>query len=153
MSVWWTCIVTNLNKEKAMNDTDALVETYLTIRNQRAKIKAEYESQDSVLKADMEQIEQALLAICNQDNVKGLRTNHGTVTRQIKDRYFCTDWDHFKKFVETEGSIDLLERRISQRNFKEFMAEREGEGLPPGVNVLREYDIVVRKATNSETSV
>ena len=84
----------------------------------------------------------------------GLKTLHGTVIRQVKDRFFCTDWDNFKKFVETEGSIDLLERRIHQSNFKAFMAERQGDGLPPGVNVLREFDITVRKATTpSETSV
>jgi hypothetical protein len=137
-----------------MADAEILVETFLTIRRKRETLKAEYESQDSDLKRDMEQIEAALLDICNTTNVNGLRTQHGTVTRQVKDRFFCTDWDNFKKFVETEGSIDLLERRIHQRNFKEFMNERSGEGLPPGVNVLREFDIVVRKASStSETSV
>lgn len=137
-----------------MADAEILVETYLTIRRKRETLKAEYESQDSDLKRDMEQIEAALLDICNTTNVNGLRTQHGTVTRQVKDRFFCTDWDNFKKFVETEGSIDLLERRIHQRNFKEFMSERTGDGLPPGVNVLREFDIVVRKSSStSETSV
>jgi hypothetical protein len=137
-----------------MNDTDALVETYLTIRRKRETLKADYESADSELKEDMTRLEQALLAICNETNVNGLKTTHGTVTRTVKDRFFCTDWDHFKKFVELEGSIDLLERRIHQRNFKEFMANRESNGLPPGVNALREYDITVRKAsTTSETSV
>jgi hypothetical protein len=137
-----------------MNDTDALVETYLTIRRKRETLKADYESADSELKEDMTRLEQALLAICNETNVNGLKTTHGTVTRTVKDRFFCTDWDHFKKFVELEGSIDLLERRIHQRNFKEFMANRESKGLPPGVNALREYDITVRKAsTTSETSV
>lgn len=137
-----------------MADAEILVETYLTIRRKRETLKAEYESQDGDLKRDMEQIEAALLDICNTTNVNGLRTQHGTVTRQVKDRFFCTDWDNFKKFIETEGSIDLLERRIHQRNFKEFMTERTSDGLPPGVNVLREFDIVVRKASStSETSV
>ena len=137
-----------------MADAEILVETYLTIRRKRETLKAEYESQDGDLKRDMEQIEAALLDICNTTNVNGLRTQHGTVTRQVKDRFFCTDWDNLKKFVETEGSIDLLERRIHQRNFKEFMSERTGDGLPPGVNVLREFDIVVRKASSTcETSV
>lgn len=137
-----------------MADAEHLVETYLTIRRQRETLKADYESKDSELKGDMEQISAALLDICNTTNVNGLRTSHGSVTRQVKDRFFCSDWDNFRKFVETEGSIDLLERRIHQRNFKEFMAERSGDGLPPGVNVLREFDIVVRKASStSETSV
>jgi len=137
-----------------MTDAEALVEAYLTIRRKRETLKAEYDSQDTALKLDLEKLEGALLDVCNQTNTNGFRTNHGTVTRQVKDRFFCTDWDNFKKFVETEGSIDLLERRIHQRNFKEFMAERKGDGLPPGVNSLREYDIVVRKATaTSETTV
>jgi hypothetical protein len=137
-----------------MDNVEALVETYLTLRRERETLKAQYESQDAELKKDMEGIEAALLDVCNRTNVNGLKTQHGSVTRQVKDRFFCTDWDNFKKFVETEGSLDLLERRIHQRNFKEFMAERQGDGLPPGVNVLREFDIVVRKASStSETSV
>ena len=136
-----------------MNNAEMLVETYLTLRRERERIKTDYESRDEGLKTDMEKIEAALLEICNATNTNGLKTVHGTVTRQIKDRYFCTDWDNFKKFVETEGSIDLLERRIHQRNFKEFMSERKDQGLPPGVNALREYDIVVRKASTSATTV
>lgn len=137
-----------------MNDTEALVGAYLTLRRQREMLKADYEAQDNVLKEDMSKIEAALLEICNSTNTNGLRTSHGTVMRQVKERFFCTDWDHFKKFIETQGSIDLLERRIHQRNFKEFMAERKDDGLPPGVNALREFDIVVRKATShSETAV
>lgn len=137
-----------------MNDTEELVSDYLEIRRLRESLKATYESQDEELKDAMEAIKEALLAICNENNQNGFKTNSGTVTRQVKDRFFCTDWDNFKKFVELEGSIDLLERRIHQRNFKEFMSEREGDGLPPGVNALREYDIVVRKASStSETLV
>jgi len=137
-----------------MTDAESLVADYLTIRREREKLKAQFEEQDGELKGAMEKIEAALLDICNQTGTSGLKTLHGTVTRQVKDRFFCTDWDNFKKFVETEGSLDLLERRIHQKNFKEFMSGREGKGLPPGVNSLREYDIVVRKASvTSETSV
>ena len=69
-----------------MADAEILVETYLTIRRKRETLKAEYESRDGDLKRDMEQIEAALLDICNTTNVNGLRTQHGTVTRQVKDR-------------------------------------------------------------------
>lgn len=137
-----------------MSNAEELVAAYLTLRKQRDLIRAEYESKDEELKTDMSKIEAALLEICNATGTNGLRTSWGTVMRQVKERFFCTDWDNFKKFVETEGSIDLLERRIHQRNFKEFMADRQKEGLPPGVNALREFDIVVRKATSSnEASV
>jgi len=138
----------------SVNNTEELVSDYLEIRKMRESLKANYDSQDEELKDAMDAIKEALLAICNENNQNGFKTDSGTVTRQVKERYFCTDWDNFRKFVETEGSIDLLERRIHQRNFKEFMSERVGDGLPPGVNALREYDIVVRKASStSETLV
>jgi len=137
-----------------MSNTEELVSDYLEIRKIREHLKAEYESKDDEFKEAMETIKGALLAICNENNQNGFKTDSGTVTRQVKDRFYCTDWDNFKKFVEQEGSIDLLERRIHQKNFKEFMSERAGDGLPPGINNLREYDIVVRKATStSETLV
>jgi hypothetical protein len=137
-----------------INNTEELVSDYLEIRKMRESLKATYESQDEEFKNAMDSIKEALLAICNENNQSGFKTTSGTVTRQVKERYFCTDWDNFRRFVESEGSIDLLERRIHQRNFKEFMSERSGDGLPPGVNALREFDIVVRKASStSETSV
>ena len=136
-----------------MTNMEELVETYLTIRTEREKLKATYESEDEELKTDMEGLERSMLQACSDINADSIRTQHGTVMRSVKERFFCSDWDNFKKFVELEGSIDLLERRIHQRNFKEFMTERAGEGLPPGVNALREFDIVVRKASSTSESL
>jgi hypothetical protein len=130
-----------------MSNTEELVADYLQIRKMREELKSKFESDDNELKDAMESIKEALLALCNETNTNGFKTMSGTVTRQVKERYFCTDWDAFKEFIESEGSVDLLERRISQKNFKEFMEGRK-EGLPLGVNAMREYDIVVRKASS-----
>ena len=46
--------------------------------------------------------------------------------------------------LENEA-VDLMEARIHQGNFKEFIKEHKADGLPPGVNVMREFTIVVRK--------
>ena len=134
-----------------MNNAEELVADFIEMRRARETLKAEYEMEDAEMKDAMEQIKAALLAICNETNTNGLKTSSGTVTRQVKERFFCTDWDAFKNFIETEASIDLLDRRISQKNFKEFMEGREG--LPVGINAMREYDIVIRKASVSSTLV
>jgi hypothetical protein len=63
----------------------------------------------------------------------------------LNERFYCNDWDNFRKFVLENEAVELLERRIHQGNFKEFMSEREGDGLPPGVNAMREFGITVRK--------
>lgn len=128
-----------------MNNLDELVKIYLTIREARAKL----EEQDKQLKEEMEVISTAMLAICNEANADSIKTPVGTVIRQTKDRFYCSDWDSLKQFILENNAVDLLERRIHQTNFKEFMSEHQADGLPPGLNVMREFAISVRKPTNS----
>jgi hypothetical protein len=87
----------------------------------------------------------AMLEICNTTKADSIKTQNGTVIRKLTERFYCNDWDNFKDFVLQHKAVELLERRIHQGNFKEFMVEHEQDGLPPGVNVMREYGIVVRK--------
>jgi hypothetical protein len=125
-----------------------LVKIYLTIRTEREKLKASWEVKDGELEQEMKLLEQSMLTVCNDTNASSIRTESGTVIRSLKERFTTNDWDNFKKFVLDNEAIDLLERRIHQGNFKEFMAEHQGEGLPPGVNVMKEFTIVVRKPSN-----
>ena len=127
---------------------DDLVKIYLTIRNEREKLKNSWEVKDGELEQEMKLLEQTMLTVCNDTNASSIRTESGTVIRSLKERFTTNDWDNFKKFVLENQAIDLLERRIHQGNFKEFMAEHKDEGLPPGVNVMREFTIVVRKPSN-----
>jgi hypothetical protein len=127
---------------------DELVKIYLTIRNEREKLKSGWEVADGALEQEMKLLEQSMLTVCNDTNASSIRTESGTVIRSLKERFTTNDWDNFKKFVLDNEAIDLLERRIHQGNFKEFMAEHKDEGLPPGVNVMREFTIVVRKPSN-----
>jgi hypothetical protein len=130
-----------------MNDMEELVKTYLTIRTEREKIEAEYKDRDQALKSEMAVLEQAMLAGCNEIKADSIKTPHGTIMKKLSERYTCSDRDNFNKFVLEHGAVELFEARLHQGNFKEFMAERHGDGLPPGVNVMREFAITVRKPT------
>jgi len=127
---------------------EELVKAYLTIRTERETLKNQYEASDKVLLDDMDALEKEMLVICNDTNASSIRTGSGTVIRKLNERYTTNDWDNFKKFVMDNDAVDLLERRIHQGNFKQFMSEHERDGLPPGVNVMREFGIVVRKPSN-----
>jgi hypothetical protein len=129
-------------------NTDQLVETFITLRNERDRIRNEYEAKDAVIKDEMTVLEQSLLAICNETNATSIKTDKGTVIRKMNERFFCTDWDNFRDYVLQHQALELLERRIHQGNFKEFIAEKEQEGLPPGVSVMREFGVTVRKPTS-----
>lgn len=89
-------------------NTEEIVEAYLTIRNQRDKILREYEAQDALLKEDLKQLEVTLLSVCNSINVDSIRTKHGTVMRKLNERFFCEDWDNFRKFVLDNEALELL---------------------------------------------
>jgi hypothetical protein len=107
----------------------------------------EYEASDAKLKEDMSKLEAVMLDMCNAVNADSIKTKHGTVMRKLNERYFCQDWDNFYKYVLENEAVQLLERRIHQGNFKEHLAENEADGLPPGVNVMREFGVSVRKAS------
>ena len=136
-----------MNEQVQTVNTEALVEAYINIRGKRERLLHEYEEVDKLLKADMTQLEAALLDVCNTVNADSIRTSHGTVMRKLNERFFCQDWDTFYKFVLDNEAPHLLERRIHQSNFKEFMSNHDGDGLPPGVNVMREYGVSVRKSS------
>lgn len=129
-------------------DLQVMVDAYLTIRDERDGLKRRYEESDELLKKDMAEIEHAFLAKCNElGGVNSINTPSGTIIRKLNERYICGDWDGFRQFVLENQVVELLEKRIHQGNFKQFMEAHETEGLPPGVNVLREFGISVRRAS------
>jgi hypothetical protein len=129
-------------------NTKELVSAYLNIRNERDRLKREYELADELLKNDMDELSQMMLALCNEVNADSIKTDEGTIMRQVKERFSCSDWDNFYKFVVENNVPQVLEKRIHQGNFKEFMSANPDDGLPDGVNVMKEYTITVRKPTS-----
>ena len=104
-----------MSEEFSLED---MVKSYLTIRNAREKLKSDYEAADAVLQADQEVLKRAMLDICNNTDAASIKTESGTVIRKLNERFFCNDWEPFRKFIVDNSAIDLLERRIHQGNFK-----------------------------------
>lgn len=133
-----------------MNDInlDELVKTYLTIRDERDRLVREHEAKDRELANDLAQLEQVLLNSCNEINADSIRTGNGTIIKTTRENYVCGDWDNFKKFVLENQAIELLQQRLHQSNFKEFLSNHDSEGLPPGISSMREFKVVVRKPSS-----
>jgi hypothetical protein len=126
-------------------NTDELVKIYLTIRNDRDTLEAQWKNKDKELENDMNMIAQQLLMICNDTNATSIKTDQGTVIKSLKERFTISDRDEFNKYVREYDAVELFEGRIHQGNFKQFMSDRKDDGLPFGVNVMREFGITVRK--------
>ena len=125
---------------------DRLARVYRKIRAEIAELTQEYDNKVEGLKAQQEEIANAMKDMMKTMGVTSVRTPSGTVVLAVKTRYNATDWDAFKEFVMEHHALDLLEKRIAQGNMKQFLQENPGI-LPPGLNSFSEYDISVRKPT------
>jgi len=125
---------------------DKLTEIYLKIRDHRqAKAKA-FDVEDKRLEEQMNLIELQMLEVCKKNNASSIRTEHGTVMRRLSSKFWTNDWDSMYSFIKENGAFGLLEKRLHQTHMKEFLAENPDK-YPMGLNVEREYTIVVRRST------
>ena len=44
--------------------------------------------------------------------------------------------------------VELLQQRLHNGNLKEYLVSHGEDGLPQGINSMREYSIVVKKPSN-----
>lgn len=124
---------------------DKLVKLYIKIRDAKALMQKEYDDKIAALDAELDIVEQALLDICKETGQDGGKTAYGSFTRRATTRYWTNDWDAMYQFVKEHDAVHLLERRIHQGNFKEFLEANPGV-LPTGINADSKYTITVRRA-------
>lgn len=123
---------------------DKLVKAYVKIRTAKQLYEAEVKATIREYDEQLDLIEQQLLEICKTTGQDGGRTEHGTFSRSVKTRYWTSDWDSFYKVISEYDAPELLEKRISQSNFKQFIEENP-DAMPAGVNVESKYSITVYK--------
>ena len=126
-------------------NVDEEVSAYIAIRDAREQLLHEYEAKDAELKILLSRLESEFLSVCNKTDANSINTNAGTIIRKLSERFTCNEWDNFRKFEQDNFEYDFREKRIHQGTFKQFLAEHKQDGLPPGVNVMREFGITGRR--------
>jgi hypothetical protein len=129
-----------------MSDANQLVQVYIKIRDAKDIKKKEMEAEIAELDTQLSAVEQELLELCKSTGQDGGKTTFGSFTRSVKTRYWTSDWDSMYKFIREHDAPDLLERRIAQSNFSQFVKENP-DAMPAGVNIESKYSITVRRAT------
>jgi hypothetical protein len=133
--------------EKNLHDVpaDVLAETYIKIRDKRAELKEQFESQDNALKEQQDLLAAEMLEVCYETGADSIKTPAGTIIRKVDTRYWTTDWDSMYKFIEEHEAFPLLEKRLHQTNLKQFLEENP-ELLPAGLQADSKYTVVVRRS-------
>jgi len=123
---------------------DKLAKVYRKIRDRIGKLTQEYETQVEELKAQQQEISNAMKDILMSTGQKSANTDEGTIILGTKTRFTTNDWDSFKKFILEHQVVELLEQRIAQRNMSQFLQDNPTL-VPPGLDQATEYTITVRK--------
>lgn len=123
-------------------NADALVKTYIKIRDAKQAKERAMKEEVNALDAQLSTIEQELLEICKDTGQDGGKTASGTFNRSVKRRYWTNDWDSMYKFITAHAMPELLEKRLHQQNFVQFITENP-DVMPEGVNVESKYSVTV----------
>jgi hypothetical protein len=125
---------------------DKLVKIYRKIKLEIDTMTQEYDTKLEVLKGQQDEIKFALKDQMQALGVSSLKSPFGTVSMRPTKRYSTNDWSSFKEFILAHGAIELLEKRIAQTNMVQFLEENPGV-LPPGLNSISDFNIVITKPT------
>jgi hypothetical protein len=123
-------------------NADSLVKTYIKIRDAKQAKERALKDEIKELDVQLSTIEQELLEICKDTGQDGGKTSSGTFTRSVKRRYWTNDWDSMYKFINEHSMPELLEKRLHQQNFVQFITENP-DVMPEGVNVESKYSVTV----------
>jgi hypothetical protein len=134
-----------VQEETSSVDMDKLAAVYIKIRDKRAVAKKEFDERDKGLEEQMQIVADEMLEACKRIGADSIKTQHGTIIRSVKSRYWTNDWDSMYTFIEGQGAFGLLEKRLHQTNMKDFLAENP-DLYPVGLNVENSYTVVVRRS-------
>jgi hypothetical protein len=126
---------------------DELVRIYRKIREAVAEREEAFKEEIGALKGQLDTVATALLDICNTQNADSIKTQHGTISRRVSERYWTTDWESMYRFMQDNDAPFLLEQRIHNGNMKSFL-EDNPEAFPAGLQCDRKYAVTVRKPTS-----
>jgi hypothetical protein len=131
---------------------DQLAGVYVKIREAKSKLKADFDEKYGRMTEQQDKIKRALLDYCKEQGLNSFNTNHGTVSRRTKTRYWTNDWPSMYKFIEEQHQPEFFEKRLNQTVVKTFMEEHP-DITPPGLNVDAEYIVSVTKPKKPRTKV
>ena len=125
---------------------DKLVKVYRKIKAEIDTLTQEYDTKVELLKAQQDEIKFAIKDQMKALGVTSVKSPFGTVSMRTTTTYTTNDWSSFKEFVLEHGAVDLLFKRIAQSNMAQFLEDNPGV-VPPGLNSVTEFNIVVTKPT------
>lgn len=125
-------------------DAEYLASEYVRIRAGFSELTKTYEGEKKRIKAVLDKIEGMMLGFLQETKQDSAKTAQGTFYKQEEILPTGSDWEAFYNWVKENDAFDALERRIKKTFISQYMESHDG-AIPPGVSVLREWVVRVRK--------
>lgn len=123
---------------------DRLASAYIKMRDKRSELQKAFDEEDRKIEAQMEMVAEELLKLCKSIGADSIKTQAGTVFRSVQTRYETTDWDSMYAFIKEHDIPQVLFKRISSTNMKQFLDENPNL-MPVGLNINNKYTVTVRR--------
>lgn len=122
-----------------------VVETYIKLRDRRAKRKAEYEAADASDREKQEKIEAYLLKEFNESGLDSIKTPAGTAYKSSKVSVTTADKEaFFNEWVVPNQAWEFLDIKPNKTAVQQYKAAHED--IPPGLNWSETLTINVRRS-------
>lgn len=112
---------------------DSVVEAYRKIRDERARLKKDYEEADALFRGKLETLEAYMLGETAKQGVDSFKTPFGTAYKYHATGVTTSDWDAVLGFIRDNELWNMLEHRVSKKAVEEYKDEHEV--YPPGLDV------------------
>lgn len=136
-----------ITSELQLNLTKTLSDYATKLLNLR-KQKAEVDAHLTQLKEEETELKRTLLAILDEQQLQGFRTENTIITITKKEQPSVVDYDAFWKFVISGDNSHFIQRRPSSTACIEYV---NLYGTPvPGINLIPLRDISLRTVKNGK---
>lgn len=126
------------------DNIEDLVRAYVTLRDQKAALKAEQAEALKPYDEALAKLEARALAVLSQSGVESMKTSAGTVYSTTFTSATVSDKAAFMDYITNNEAFDLLDVRANKTAVQDFLAANND--VPPGVTVRRELKVGFRRA-------
>jgi hypothetical protein len=129
--------------------SDLTIEKLVAIHRKMDAKMSELQTQIDEIEEQRKDVRKTILEMMKEQGIESARTEFGTVSKTIKERFWTSDWPALHQYILENGAVGLLQQRIHETNMREWIAAHPND-FPPSLNIDREYSLSIRKPSSKE---
>lgn len=122
-----------------------IVQKYIEVRDEKLRLKAEYDAKIAKRDEVLQKIEAKLLEVFEQTGMDSIKTEFGTAYASQRTSASIADKEIFLNFVREKEEWPLLQFSCNKPALEDYRSANDGE-IPPGINLRVERVVTFRRS-------